>query len=151
MKKKLLIILMVIVILIGGIIYFAAKEKKIIKFELQTSEYFSNKPKEYKYVITSEEELDKFYEIYSDKLNIDKKYLNDNTIFIEVYQTNSGGIEKNLKKITFENNKVNFIIDTKSPRIVTNDMAFWYVVGIIPNNKLTDLNLDDWSKPSDVF
>ncbi len=125
-------------------------EGEIIKFELRTSEYFSNMPKEYKYIINSEKELEKFYEIYSGKLNIDKNYLNDNTIFIEVSGVNSGSITKKLKEITFENNTVNFIIDTEYPEVGTDDMGFWYMVGIIPNNKLTNINTDNWIKPSDI-
>lgn len=180
MKRNylIIIILIFIFIVIGGIVYFLTNNinntkstnkisdtnniennieneanlnnEEIIKFELQTSEYFSNMPKEYKYIINSEEELEKFYEIYSDKLNIDKNYLNDNTIFVEVYKVNSGSIEKKLKDITFNDNTVNFIIDTEVPEIGLENMAFWYMVGIIPNKKLTNINTDNWTKPSDI-
>ena len=124
--------------------------KDIIKYELQTHEYFSNKPNVDNYFIDSESELNEFYNIYSDKLNIDKDYLKNNSIFIQVSQVSSGSIQKKLSSVTFDNNTVNFIVDIDSPEIGTMDMAFWYLVAIIPNEQLNNLNLSNWSKPSEI-
>ena len=130
------------------------KEKEtndnIIKYELQTHEYFSNKPNVDNYFIDSESELNEFYNIYSDKLNIDKDYLKNNSIFIQVSQVSSGSIQKKLSSVTFDNNTVNFIVDIDSPEIGTMDMAFWYLVAIIPNEQLNNLNLSNWSKPAEI-
>ena len=122
----------------------------IIKYELQTPEYFDNKPDINNYFIDSESELNEFYNIYSDRLNIDKDYLKNNSIFIQVSQVESGSIQKKLSSVTFDNNTVNFIVDTDFPEIGTADMAFWYLVAIIPNEQLNNLNLSNWSKPSDI-
>lgn len=84
----------------------------IIKYELQTPEYFDNKPDINNYFIDSESELNEFYNIYSDRLNIDKDYLKNNSIFIQVSQVGSGSIQKKLSSVTFDNNTVNFIVDT---------------------------------------
>lgn len=130
------------------------KEKQtndnIIKYELQTNEYFSNKPDVNNYYIDSESELNEFYNIYSDRLNINKDYLKNNSIFIEVSQVGSGSIQEKLSSVTFDNNTVNFIVDTYSPEIGTMNMAFWYLVAIIPNEQLNNLNLSNWSKPSEI-
>lgn len=122
----------------------------IIKYELKTHEYFSNRQNIKNYYINSESELNEFYNIYSDKLNIDKEYLNNNSIFIQVDQVSSGSIQKKLSSVTFDNNTVNFIVDTDSPEIGTMDMAFWYLVAIIPNEQLNNLNLSNWVKPSKI-
>lgn len=126
------------------------KQNDIIKYELKVSEYFANKPNINKYFIDSETELNKFYSIYSDELNINTEYLKDNSIFIQVDEVSSGSIQKKLSSVTFDNNMVNFIIDTNSPEILTTDMAFWYFVAIIPNEQLKNLDLSNWSKPSKV-
>ena len=128
-----------------------ANNADIIKYELQTHEYFSGTSNVNKYFIDSEVELNKFYSIYSNKLDINKDYLKNNSIFIQVKQVSSGSIQMKLSSVTFDNNTVNFIIDTDSPEIGTMDMAFWYFVAIIPNNQLNNLDLSDWSKPSKIL
>lgn len=124
---------------------------EIIKYELQTHEYFSDAPNTNKYFIDSENELNKFYSIYSDELAINKDYLKNNSIFIQVEQVGSGSIQIKLSSVEFDNNTVNFIIDKNYPEIGTMDMAFWYLVAIIPNNQLNNLNLSNWSKPSEIL
>lgn len=123
----------------------------IIKYELQTHEYFSDVPDVYNYFIDSESELNVFYNIYSDNLNINKNYLKNNSIFIQVSQASSGSTMMKLSSVTFDNNTVNFIVDKSSPQIGTDDMAFWYLVAIIPKEQLNNLNLSDWNKPSEIL
>lgn len=168
-----LLILAIIVIVMGCFIYKLYKDKQssnsnivnslkttnyqnednneIIEYELQTHEYFSDAPNVDKYFIDSENELNKFYSIYSDKLDINKDYLKNNSIFIQVKQVSSGSIQMKLSSVSLDNNTVNFIIDRNSSQIGTDDMAFWYFVAIIPNNKLNNLNLNNWSKPSEIL
>ena len=122
----------------------------IIKYALQTHEYFEHEPIIASYIIDSESELLKFYDIYSDKIDIDTEVLKENTIFVQVEGVNSGSIEMKLTSVTFDNNRVNFIIDENCPNGVTDDMATWYLVAVIPNEKLENLDLSGWSKPSEV-
>ena len=123
----------------------------IIKYELQTSENFIDIPNTNKYFIDSVAELNKFYSIYSDVLDIDKNYLENNSIFIQVELASSGSITMELSSVTFENNTVNFVVNEDYPEIGTNDMAFWYLVAMIPNDKLSALKFDEWKRPSEVF
>ena len=145
-----LIILIIVIIVMGFFIYKFYTDNGIIKYEIQTSEYFSNKPATNKYFIDSETELNKFYSIYSGKLNINKDYLKNNSIFIQVGQESSGSVQNKLSSVTFDNNTVNFIIDRDSPEMGTCDMAFWYYVAIIPNEQLNNLDLSNWVKPSQI-
>lgn len=124
--------------------------KEIIKYELRTSNYVSSVPKDIKYIIQSESELNKFYSIHSKELNIDKSHLKDNSIFIQVKQLGSGSATIKLKDVTLDNNKVNFITDINSPQTGTSDMAYWYLVAIIPNQKLININTSEWNKPSTI-
>ncbi len=131
--------------------------KDIIKYELKTHDFFEDLPKENKYYIDSEEELNNFYKIYSDaldysdELDIDKVFLKDNSIFIQVEEANSGSIKFKLSSVEIDKNTVKFVIDKDTPEIGTCDMVFWYLVAIIPNNQLNDLKLNDWHKPSEVL
>lgn len=131
--------------------YQDENNNEIIKYELQTHEYFSDAPNTNKYFIDSENELNNFYSIYSDELTINKDYLKNNSIFIQVEQVGSGSIQMKLSSVEFDNNTVNFIIDKNSPEEGTMDMAFWYLVAIIPNDQLYNLNLSNWSKPSEIL
>ena len=85
------------------------------------------------------------------KLDIDKNYLENNSIFIQVEEVESGSVQMKLSSVSFDSNTINFSIDRNSPEIGTDDMAFWYFVAIIPNNKLNNLNLNNWSKPSEIL
>lgn len=160
MKKKIVYIIAIIIIFLCCIVVYIVFDKKsvkdnlndnIIKYELQTSEYFSDIPDKNKYFIDSVDELNNFYSIYSDVLDIDKNYLENNSIFIQVEEVSTGSVTMELSSVTFENNTVNFIVNKDYPEIGTDDMAFWYLVAIIPNDKLSGLKLDDWKKPSLVM
>ncbi len=147
-----LVMATIIIVIIGfTILKKCLNNKDIIKYELQTHEYFDKTQNTNKYFIDSEQELNNFYSIYSNMLNINKDYLNDNSIFIQVKQVESGSVKLKLSSVSFDNNTVNFIIDENLPEIGTMDMAFWYFVAIIPNEKLNNLNIDNWRKPTEVL
>lgn len=149
-----LVMTTIIIVILGfNILKKYLNNKEIIKYELQTHEYFDKVPKlnANKYFIDSEKELNNFYKIYSNVLNINKDYLKDSSIFIQTKQVGSGSIKMKLSSVSFDNNTVNFIIDENHSEIGTMDMAFWYFVAIVPNDKLNNLNLNDWSKPSKIL
>ena len=119
----------------------------IIKYELQTPEYFDDRPQDAQFRIRSEDDLAEFYNLYSDKLNVNAEYLKNNDIFIKVQSASSGSIKYSLSDVIVKNNKLVFVIDSQNPTMGTADMAFWYFVAVIPKDKLNFLNLDDWEKP----
>ncbi len=127
------------------------KNENIVMYELKTSDYYdfiynnSNS-----FYIDSEEELEKFYSLLSKDLNIDKKYLEDSTIFVQVKQVGSGSISIKLKDVSFDNNTINFSISENIPEVGTADMACWYLVAIVPNDMLQGINYDGWIKPSNI-
>jgi len=126
------------------------KNDEIITYQIKTHEYFGNRNYTDKYYINSEDELNIFYSLYSKSVDINKEYLKDNSIFIQVQMVGSGSIRMKLSSVTFENNNVNFIIERNSPQIGTCDMACWYLVAVIPNEQLKNLNLNGWCKPSEM-
>ena len=148
-------IVAILIVAICAIIVYGKKAgigiKDITMYELQTSEYFRYTPDSYKYKITNEKELEDFYSLFSNRINIDVNKLKGHTIFIETRVAGSGSIKHKLEKVTYDNNTVNFVIKTNSPQIGTCDMAFWYFVAIIPNDNIKNLKLDDWSTPSEVL
>ena len=163
-KKKLLIIggivLGVIVLVIVGVLLFKKpkveeeppkeEEKKpldIRYYELQTHEYFENSPEETKYMINSVDELNIFYYLFSDVLNIKEKELLDCTMFVEVRQVGSGSIKYKVLDVNVSG-KINFLIKEDEPEIGTEDMAFWYLVAFIPNDRLVDVDTREWILPS---
>ncbi|ORX84509.1 hypothetical protein BCR32DRAFT_325434 [Anaeromyces robustus] len=128
-------------------------DNNIIKFQRKTHEYFSRRPPFEKFYIDSEKELNKFYSIFSNAINLDQQYLDNNTVFIQVKQASSGSIKWELSSVTFNNNNVNLNIvcpHSLANRCFTCDMAFWYFVAVIPNNMLKNLNLIGWKKPSEI-
>ena len=122
-------------------------DNEIVKFELQTHEYFENAPTDAKYRIRSTDDLDAFYSIYSNALSLDVSYLSANDIFIMVQPASSGGIQHQLTAVNLTQDTVNFEIKTTSPEISTDDMAFWYFVAVIPRDKLKNIDASDWIKP----
>jgi len=121
----------------------------IMKYELKTSEYFGGRVPNRIY-INSELELDKFYNIFSDKVNLKKDYLKNNSAFVQIETVGSGSIRKKLTSVTFDDDNVNFQIDTKKPQIGTCDMATWYLVALIPKQEVEKLKLSGWKKPSEI-
>jgi hypothetical protein len=121
-----------------------------IKESIQTHEYYSEKPINNKYYINSIEELDIFSSIYSNILDKYKDKLNDNYLFVYLSEESSGSYKLKLKDVLLEKNKVVFEIERNTPTIVTDDMAFWYLVALIPNKDLENINISDWVKPSDI-
>lgn len=157
MYKKIIFIIIAILVIIRFIYGISSIKKKNIEsndkltfYTLQTHQYSNNNPNN-KYYINSIDELNQFYSVYTNKLNINIDYLKDNSIFIETMQVSSGSITIKLLDVNFENSKVNFVIDKNIPEIGTDDMAFWYLVAIIPNDKLQGLNLKEWKRPSAVI
>lgn len=125
---------------------------EIIKYEIKNTESFNYKTNVNKYVINSLEELNDFYSIYKEDLNINKDYLKDNSIFIQVEGAVSSNNKVKLNSISFENNKINFNIEKSSGNgIGLTVMSNWYLIAVIPNYKLENINLDDWSKPSQIL
>jgi hypothetical protein len=150
--KKWIIFLLGAVIIAGCFILEMITDKKgIVKYELQTPEYFEYKPKETKYYIDDEYELERFYELYSDALNIKVELLEDYDFFIEVRSAGSGSITYKLKDVKIYGNDVEFIVKENSPEIGTSDMAFWYLVAQIPKSKTTAYYYSEWVSPSSVF
>ncbi len=122
-----------------------------IKYELQTHEYYPlDKLNHRQFHIESESDLEAFYSLFSDKLEVNPEYLKGNDIFIKVAPASSGSIKHTLKDVNFDNNTVNFIISTESPEVGTDDMAFWYFVAVIPRDKLKNIDTSDWIKPSTI-
>lgn len=157
MYKKIVFIFIIILVLIRGIygLFAINTNKKYINneitfYELKTHEYFRGVSNG-KYYINSLKELRSFYSLYSNEISIDEDKLSDNTFFIETIEVPSGSISIKLSDVNFNNNKVNFVIDRITPEICTDDMAFWYLVAIIPNNMLDSVDISDWKKPSIVM
>ena len=89
------------------------------------------------YKITNEDELEMFYTLYDGfYLSKDDYDLSQNTIFIEPRIYGSGSISVDFKGVSI-NEKVNFEVRENRPSVGTCDVAFWYLVAIIPNTKLS--------------
>ena len=153
MKKYVVsLIFLVFVLLLAGCSFKNSENEDagdIIKYEFQTHEYFDflyGNPNAF--YIDSEKELNAFHSLFSDKLEINKDDLKNNTVFVKVMEVTSGSDEMKLDDVTFTDNIVNFSISVDGPEIGTADMACWYLVAIIPNQKLKGIKYDGWVKPS---
>ena len=150
--KKSVIFLLGSIIVLGCFVFEALNETNtIIKYELKTSEYFPNRPTETKYYIEDEYELNRFYDLYSSRLKIDVKILEEYDLFIEVREAGSGSIKYQLSDVNIHRNEVEFVILDNKPEIGTDDMAFWYFVAQVPKGKFHYSYSSEWVIPSSVY
>ena len=116
---------------------------------IQTHEYYDDL-EQTKYVIDSKDELKVFESKFKGKLKLDKTNFDNNKVFIQVEEVSSSGIQKEIADVILEDNII-FVIKTDAKGTMTDDMALWYYVAIIPNSKLDSVNYDDYYKPSDII
>ncbi len=118
-------------------------------FAVQTHSGFNDTIKSNQYKITTKEELEKFFELY-EGFELSKEYdLSNNTIFIQTQVEGSGSIDVKFDGVNI-NKKVEFDINIVAPEIGTADMAYWYLVAIIPNNELNGVDVSDWKSPIEI-
>ncbi len=125
------------------------KEVEIKKYAIQTHEYFSNL-EDNKFVITSLEELKKFNLKFEVDLKLDKDVFKNNKVFVELEEVSSSGIKKEISDLLIDDSII-FVIKTDAEGALTEDMALWYYVAIIPNDSLSGVNYSEWLNPSDVI
>lgn len=118
-------------------------------FAMKTHSGFNDTVRNTKYKITNQEELEMFYTLYKG-FKLSKDYnLSNNTIFIQTQAYGSGSVSVDFKGVSI-NKEVEFKLSTKMPEIGTMDMAYWYLVAIVPNTKLNGVNVNEWKSPVDV-
>lgn len=153
---RILAIVVLIAILIIGIVIASLHRRKPSTvdianefFTVKTSHSFNQVLDDDYYKITNEEELNTFKELYQG-FETDKKIeLKDHTVFIQTVERGSGS-----DSITFEDvvidSKLTFKYSVDAPEVSTADMAYWYLVAIVPNSNLEGVNTDNWKSPIDV-
>ena len=152
MKNKVLIFLLLIVSIVSVVGCGKKEEKEIILDTLFSHEYYESRGKNIYFYIDSLEEFKVFTNNYEEDLEKYKSYLNSGySIFIETIQESSGSISNTFSEVKFENNRVEFVIESRIPDVGTEDMALWYMIAVIPNDKLDGLDLSGWIKPSEKF
>lgn len=124
-------------------------KNSVVTYEIQTHEYFSEKREDSRYIIDNEDELDAFYKVYSNEINVDRNLLTNNIIFVDVREVSSGSISMKLTSVSLINNRVKFNVKMVTPEIGTADMACWYLIAIIPKDEIEGFNLDDWNRASE--
>ena len=125
------------------------EEKEIKSYAIQTHEYFADLTV-LKYVISSKEELKVFNSKFDVDLKLDKNVLEDSKVFVELEVVSSGGIQKEVTEVLIDDS-INFLIKTDSEGAMTDDMALWYYVAVIPNSKLESINYAAWQNPKEVI
>ncbi len=162
-------ILLCIIILVIGILLISSSIKKtngpapklikkgnaeVIKDfameEIKTSKYAEGLYDK-QYIIDSNEEIHAFNNLYKDdSLNKYLNKLNKVSLFVLVKYESSGSNKIKLEGVTFENNKLDIVYEELSQEIGTDDIATWYLVVLIPNDRLEGLDLSNWEKPSTI-
>mgnify|MGYP000006630967 CR=1 FL=1 len=157
--KKIVIVsiisILIVITLVGLLIFKSNGDKNNINdssidfFAMKTHSGFNDTVKNTKYRITHKDELKMFYTLYNG-FKLSKDYdLSKNTIFIQTQAYGSGSISVDFKGVSI-NKEVKFNVSTNSPEIGTMDMAYWYLVAIVPNAKLNGVNVNEWKSPVDV-
>ena len=126
-------------------------EPGVIKYEIQDTEKQIVRFEERKFYISSIDQLKKFNLIYPNKLNLKEDDLKNNKIFVQVEETSSIDTKIKLSSIYILNSNVNFVVNMDDQMENQDDNSInWYLVAIIPNEIVENLELGEWSLPSDV-
>lgn len=162
MKKiiTLIISILILVTLVGLLIFKLngdennifnkSSDSSVDFYAIKTGDGFNYLLSNTMYKITNEDELEMFYKLYDGfSLSKDDYDLSQNTIFIEPRIYGSGSISVDFKGVSI-NEKVNFEVRENRPSVGTCDVAFWYLVAIIPNTKLNGVDVTEWKSPIDV-
>ena len=103
-----------------------------------------------KFIITDAEGYDTFEKYFGSINEItgindteQKQNLRENTLLIQIDEVNSGSIEEELKSVEISDG-IDFKIDKTVPELGTTDMAKWYLVAIVPNDRLTNADSSEW-------
>lgn len=164
MKNKKIIIISIIMLVSLSIIFVLYSHKKTNNKEIKTNneeiKCYSFKThgefnkslgrKNQKYKIRNKKEFETFKKLFKGFPMTYQYNLSEYTIFIQIQIEGSGSNKVNLKNVKL-NDKVMFIIDTNKPSVGTCDMAYWYLVAVIPKNKLNKINVDEWKSPNDYI
>ena len=110
-------------------------------------------------MINSMNEYYTFGKIYSksvenylkEQVNIDNNTFKDYTLFIQVNVVSSGSIKIEFKDVSFKDNAIVFETDMNRPQFGTADMATWYLIALIPNDKLKGIDTKGWSVPTQIY
>lgn len=158
--RKIGMFFLIFILFFGASFYFASKnglrgpvekdeEKEVKTYAVQSHEYYDDLTC-FKYVITSKDELDIFKSKFNGDLVLDDVDFDNNKVFIQLEVESSGSIQKEIADFMIDKNII-FVIKTKTPDVGTDDMALWYYIAIVPNNKLAETNYSAWQKPSEVL
>ena len=161
--RKIGMFFLVFILFFGASFYFASKNglrgpidneeekesSEVKTYAIQSHEYYDDLTC-FKYAITSKDELDVFKTKFKEDLSLDDVDFDNNKVFIQLEVESSGSVQKEITDFIIDTN-ILFVIKTKSSEAVTDDMALWYYVAIVPNDKLEDTNYSAWQNPSDIL
>lgn len=119
--------------------------KTIAKKEISTDNSL-DEVKNKKYKITNKEELDVFKKRYS-FLGLDKYYKKNSTIFIETRPESSVSIDLELRKVVNYDGKLEFVVYKRSEEVILPTMNYWFLIAVVSNDELKNIDLDDWKSP----
>ncbi len=160
MKKTFLTIIFCLFIVIFCISLFFINDNEdivikkptseIVVTELKSSKMFNETIANNKFKIINNGELEVFKSLYKD-FDIDEVDLKNNTIFIETRIETSSSAELVLEKVNIDG-IVEFNIKANKPKEEgLTEMAYWYFIAIIPNQKLKNINTEEWKSPNDYI
>ena len=146
MTKRLILIFAVLVF---AIISVGATNSKSTIYEHQFIKTSYSDEIKINKLITSKEELSKFYEEYKTIIDLehrekvyadstigfidaiekyDEEYFKQNNLALIYFTEHSGSITHEMKEVSINDNSLNISIIKKSPEYITCDMAGWFLI-----------------------
>jgi len=146
MTKRLILIFAVLVF---AIISVGATNSKSTIYEHQFIKTSYSDEIKINKLITSKEELSKFYEEYKTKIDLehrekvyadstigfidaiekyDEEYFKQNNLALIYFTEHSGSITHEMKEVSINDNSLNINVIKKSPEYITCDMAGWLLI-----------------------
>lgn len=116
-------------------------------FTLKSYSGFPEDAENNKFKITSKEEIRAFNEIYQGaKINNTYDFSNT-TVFIQTQVLSTGAAKIKINDFII-NDTVKFDYETDVPKgNTTQEMAYWYLIAVVPNTKLVSAETGDWISP----
>jgi hypothetical protein len=150
-KKKIILIASIVlaIIVIGITIFLIWKNTPVEHFAIKTSSGYNTNIKNTKFRITNNDELKEFCNLYKG-FELSKDYdLTNNTMFIQTEEYGSGSIKVDFNGVII-NRELKFDYTSHASGIGTMDMAYWYLVAVVPNAKLIGTNVSEWVTPTEL-
>ncbi len=147
--KKIIIVIMLALFCLTGCV--EEEDSKYFTKTIKLSYIGFNEIKYDKLYINNVSELNTFSGYFTNDLNQYENELSDKSLFVQVVQKEPGGARIIYDGVSLDNNKLSFLYQVYEPDTGTNNMEYYYLIALIPNEDLNGIDISEWRLPSEAL